>query len=77
VIQGEAVQALQDAIADHPDATLHEVREATGFEGCLVTLWRKIKRFDITRKKVPAGAGAARPGSRRPAAGSSGAMSDS
>lgn len=55
LIQGEAVQTLRDAIAKNPDAPLHEVREAIGFEGCLVTLWRTIKRLNITRKKSRCG----------------------
>ena len=55
LIQGEAAQALREAIAKTPDAPLHEVREAIGFGGCLVTLWRAIKRLNITRKKSRCG----------------------
>jgi transposase len=55
LIRGEAVQALRDAIAKSPDATPRELREAIGFEGCLVTLWRAIKRLNITRKKSRCG----------------------
>jgi transposase len=55
LIQGEAIQTLRTAIAEKPDATLQEVREAIRFEGCLVTLWRTIKRLNITRKKSPCG----------------------
>ncbi len=55
MIQGEVAQALRDAIAEDPDASLHEVREAIGFEGCLVTLWRTLKRLNITRKKSRCG----------------------
>ncbi len=55
LIQGEAIQTLRDAIAKNPDAPLHEVREAIGFEGCLVTLWRTIKRLNITRRKSRCG----------------------
>ena len=55
LIQDETAQALRAAIADKPDATLHELREVLGFEGCLVTLWRAIKRLDITRKKSRCG----------------------
>jgi transposase len=51
LIQGETAQALRAAIADRPDATLHELRETLGFGGCLATLWRAIKRLDITRKR--------------------------
>lgn len=55
LVHGEAAQALRDAIAKAPDAPLHELREAIGFGGCLVTLWRAIKRLDITRKKSRCG----------------------
>jgi transposase len=51
LIQGETVQALRAAIAEKPDATLHELREALGLKSCLVTVWRAIKRLNITRKK--------------------------
>ena len=53
LIQGEAAEALRTAIADRPDATLQELREATGFNGCLMTVWRAILRLGITRKKSP------------------------
>jgi transposase len=55
LIQGESAQALRAAIAENPDATLQETREAIGFQGCLVTLWRTIKRLNITRKKSRCG----------------------
>ena len=51
LIQGETARSLRAAIVERPDATLHELREALGFEGCLVTVWRTIKRLNITRKK--------------------------
>ena len=51
LIQGETAQALRDAIAKDPDATLEELREAIGFDGCTVTIWRAIGRLKITRKK--------------------------
>ena len=53
LIQGEAAEALRGAIADRPDATLQELREVTGFRGCLMTIWRAIERLEITRKKSP------------------------
>ena len=55
LIQGESAQALRDAIAKDPDATLEELREAIGSEGCTVTIWRAIKRLKITRKKSRCG----------------------
>ena len=51
LIQGDMTETLRAAIAENPDATLHEVREAIGFKGCLMTVWRTIKRLNITRKK--------------------------
>jgi transposase len=50
-IQGEAAEALRAAVRDDPDATLGELREATGFQGCVMTVWRAIERLKITRKK--------------------------
>ena len=51
LIQGDMADALKDAIRDAPDATLQELREATGFKGCLMTVWRALRRLDVTRKK--------------------------
>ena len=51
LIQGETAEALQAARRKAPDATLQELREATGFHGCLRTVWRAIRRLKITRKK--------------------------
>jgi transposase len=55
LIQGQTAQALRDAIAKDPDATLEELRQAIGFEGCAVTVWRAIERLRITRKKSRCG----------------------
>jgi transposase len=57
LIQGEAAEALRAAVRDAPDATLAEIREAIGFGGCLMTVWRAIERLKITRKKSPCGPG--------------------
>jgi len=54
LIQGERADALNGAVRDAPDATLQELREATGFDGCLMTVWRAIRRLNITRKKTTA-----------------------
>src|SRR3954468_14263767 len=53
LIQGESAEALGAAVAASPDATLEELREATGFGGCLMTVWRALRRLGITRKKSP------------------------
>jgi transposase len=54
LIQAEAAEALRAAVRNNPDATLEELREATGFTGCLMTVWRAIERLEITRKKTRA-----------------------
>jgi transposase len=54
-IRGEAAEALRAAVRAAPDATLEELRQATGFTGCLMTVWRAIGRLKITRKKSPYG----------------------
>jgi len=51
LIHGEQADALQAALRNKPDATLQELREATGFDGCLMTVWRALRRLNITRKK--------------------------
>jgi transposase len=51
LIQGATADALKEAIHKSPDATLEELRQATGFNGCLMTVWRAIERLKITRKK--------------------------
>jgi transposase len=55
LIQGASADALRAAIRDAPDATLQELREAMDFDGCLMTVWRAIKRLNITRKKSRSG----------------------
>jgi putative transposase len=51
LIRGEQADALQAAIRNTPDATLQELRAATGFSGCLMTVWRALRRMNVTRKK--------------------------
>jgi transposase len=55
LIQGEAAESLRAAVREAPDATLEELREAIGFGGCLMTVWRSLARLEITRKKSPCG----------------------
>jgi transposase len=57
LIQGEAAESPRAAVRDAPDATLEELREVTGFTGCLMTVWRAIERLKITRKKSLCGPG--------------------
>jgi transposase len=51
LFQGEKTDALQAALGTKPDATLQELCEATGFDGSLMTVWRALRRLNITRKK--------------------------
>jgi transposase len=53
LIRGAAAEALCAAVAADPDATLAELRRATGIAGCLMTFWRALERLKITRKKSP------------------------
>src|SRR5262249_61762465 len=57
LIQGEAAESLRAAVRDAPDATLEELREAIGFGGCLMTVWRALERLKVTRKKSPCAPG--------------------
>jgi transposase len=50
-IRGDSADALRAAIGADPDATLAELRQATGIKGCLMTFWRAIRRLKITRKR--------------------------
>lgn len=42
---------LADLIAEHPDATLKQLKERGGFACTLTTLWRTLRRFGLTRKR--------------------------
>lgn len=57
LIQGEHAESLRAAVGQAPDATLEELREAIGFGGCLMTVWRSLRRLRITRKKSRCGPG--------------------
>ena len=39
-------------IAEHPDATLKQLKEWGGFTCTLTTLWRTLRRFRLTYKKT-------------------------
>jgi transposase len=51
LIRAEAIDTLREVVRQDPDATLEELRSAIGFEGCIMTVWRTLKRLKITRKK--------------------------
>lgn len=44
-------QRLHHLIREQPDATLEQLRQLGGFTCCLTTLWRALRRRDLTRKK--------------------------
>src|SRR3954447_13857541 len=44
-------QRLQQLIREQPDATLEQLRQFGGFTCSLTTLWRALRRRDLTRKK--------------------------
>ena len=44
-------------IAEHPDATLKQLKEWGGFACTLTTLWRTLRRFRLTYKKKTLHAG--------------------
>ena len=44
-------------IAEHPDATLNQLKEWGGFACTLTTLWRTLRRFRLTYKKKTLHAG--------------------
>ena len=44
-------QRLAELIREQPDATLEQLRQRGGFTCSLTTLWRALRRRDLTRKK--------------------------
>jgi len=48
---GEHLQAI---VQQHPDATLHQLRQLLGLPVSLTTLWRGLRALGITLKKSPA-----------------------
>jgi hypothetical protein len=44
-------------IAEHPDATLNQLKEWGGFACTLTTVWRTLRRFRLTYKKKTLHAG--------------------
>ena len=50
-IQGASLKRLKQAVRDHPDATLEELREYCGVECSLVTVHNTLKRLGYRRKK--------------------------
>ena len=50
-VSPEQEQRLRAELAERPDATLAELREACGVQGSLSCVWRALGRMGVTRKK--------------------------
>lgn len=48
---GSAEEQLRQAVADQPDATLHELAEQVGNIACHTTVHRALERWDLPLKK--------------------------
>ena len=48
---GTVAQRLRQAVADQPDATLHELAERMGNIACHTTVHRALERWDLPLKK--------------------------
>jgi transposase len=53
--QGESAERLRKAVEDCPDATLEELREATGVNCGTSAVSRALNRLGLPRKKSPSG----------------------
>ena len=51
--QGETAERLRKAVEDCPDATLQELREATGVACGTSAVFRALNRLGLPRKKSP------------------------
>jgi transposase len=55
VFQGESAERLRKAVEDCPDATLEELRDATGVGCGTSAVFRALNRLGLPRKKSPSG----------------------
>ena len=51
VFQGEAARRLEADVLAHPDATLAELRDRSGFPVALTVVHRALRKMGFTRKK--------------------------
>ena len=73
-VAGPSLERLRQALRDRPDATLEELRQASGTGGGVMAVWRALRRLKVTRKKSRCGPGSSstrrcRPSGRRGGAG--------
>src|SRR3954468_18456440 len=54
-VQGETAERLRKAVEECPDATLEELREATGVACGISAVFRALSRLGLPRKKSPSG----------------------
>ena len=57
IFKGENLERLEQAVSEHPDATLNELKQLCGAKCTPPTIWRALKNLGLTRKKrryVPA-----------------------
>jgi transposase len=52
-VTGAKIARLQEVLAQRPDATLEELRDACGVRGSPLCIFRALQRLGITRKKRP------------------------
>src|SRR5262245_19756957 len=46
-----ALERLRQLVAQHPDATLEELRQFVGIDCSLTAIWRALRKLKLTRKK--------------------------
>jgi transposase len=51
VLDPDGLERLRHLVAEHPDATLRELREHLGIGGTIMIVWRALKKLGITRKE--------------------------
>jgi transposase len=52
-VAGATLDLLKEVLAQRPDASLEELREACGVQGSSMCILRALQRLGITRKKRP------------------------
>jgi hypothetical protein len=50
-VTGATLALLQEVLAQTPDASLEELRDACGVQGSSMCIFRALQRLGITRKK--------------------------
>jgi len=45
------LEHLRQTVKEHPDATLEELKDLTGFSVSIATIWRALKKLNLSFKK--------------------------